>query len=234
MDEDSTQQPDRPGRRPYRLSGMALCAALLVAGCGDSPWAGVTELVAAPAPAPAPASLNGPGLRLAIDGRSRGIAELVQELGERRLWRTPSGLVVATDGARVVATAGLPQVLVATRVDGPDPLVDPQALLDRTAVARRLVDLMRPSRDPASMRFGIAVECRLSAREAPAEQALLVEERCRAGGSQSFVNRFWVDPSSNTIYRSEQWVGVGASLLSVEPVVPEALTVPTAAFSPAN
>jgi len=211
-----------------------LGAALLVAGCGDSPWAGVAELVAAPAPVTVTAPLDGPGLRLAIDGRSRGIAALVQELGERRLWRTPSGLVVATDGARVVATSGLSQVLVATRVDGPDPLVDPQALLDRPAVARRLVDLMRPNRDPASMRFGIAVECRLTARDAPEEQALLVEERCRAAGSPSFVNRFWVDPSSNAIYRSEQWVGVGASLLSVEPLLPEAMTVPTAGVIRAN
>ena len=38
------------------------------------------------------------------------------------------GLSVA-DGARVVATSGLPEVLAATRFDGPDPLANPAALL---------------------------------------------------------------------------------------------------------
>lgn len=222
------------GDSPRPLRVTALAGALLLGGCGDSPWAGVTELVSRPAPISNALPLNGPGLRLGVDGRSRGVAELVQELGERRLWRTAGGLVVATDGARVVATSGLSQVLVATRIDGPDPLVDPAALVDRPAAARRLVDLMRADRDPAGMRFGIAVECRLAGRMAPEEQALVVDEQCRAGGGPRFVNRFWVDPGSNTVYRSEQWVGVGASLLSVEPVVPDVLTVPTAGFSPAN
>lgn len=168
---------------------------------------------------------SGPGLQLTLDGRNRGVAELLQEVGERRMWRTANGLVVATDGARVVATAGLPQVLAGTRMDGPDPLADPAALLERPASTRRLVDLMAASRDPASMRFGVPVECRISARAVPEQQALLVEERCRAPGTLGFTNRFWVDAGSNAVYRSEQWVGPGL-LLGVAPIGPDAVADP--------
>ena len=41
---------------------------------------------------------EGRTLRLTYNGRARHAA-LLQELGERRLWRTGSGMVVATDGA---------------------------------------------------------------------------------------------------------------------------------------
>ena len=38
-------------------------------------------------------------------GSRHAVAVLVEENGERRLWRSPDGLVVATDGARVTATS---------------------------------------------------------------------------------------------------------------------------------
>jgi hypothetical protein len=69
---------------------------------------------------------DGPQLvRLAL-GRREASATLIQEQGQRRLWRAPGGVVVSTDGARIVATAGLPQMVMATRFDGPDPLEDPR------------------------------------------------------------------------------------------------------------
>jgi hypothetical protein len=156
-------------------------------------------------------------LRLTLRGRVRHAA-LLQELGERRLWRTASGLVVATDGARVVATSGLPEVLAATRFEGPDPLADPAALLDHPAEARRLVDLMRASREPGGMRFGVAVDCRLRAAPVAGEEGLLlVEERCRAGGGGGrFTNRFWAEAGSGAVLRAEQWIGPGVPPLGVE------------------
>ena len=45
-------------------------------------------------------------------GTRRVVAAMIEENGERRLWRSPDGLVVATDGARVVATAGVRPYLV--------------------------------------------------------------------------------------------------------------------------
>ena len=156
-----------------------------------------------------------PSLSLSV-GRRRVVATLIEQNGERRMWRSPDGTVVATDGVRVVATAGLPVWLAATRLDGPDPLEDPTALAGRPATARRSVDLMRPGREPADMRFGVSLECRLGAVRTA--EALLVTERC--GGGASFTNRYWAEPETGSIWRSEQWVGGDA------PMVVEVLTPP--------
>lgn len=153
----------------------------------------------------------------------RAVAQLAQQSGENRLWRSPGGMAVATDGARVVATAGLRDWLAATRLDGPDPLDEPLLLLGREATLRRQVDLMRSDRSPEGMRFGISLNCRLRGSltdEAEGPQALLIQERCRGGG-QSFVNRFWADPDNGGIYRSEQWIGP-AGPLWVEVINPPA------------
>jgi hypothetical protein len=154
-----------------------------------------------------------PALQLRWPSR-QAVALLVQQSGENRLWRSPGGMVVAMAGARVVATAGLRDLLAATRMGGPDPLDEPLELLGREAVVSRQVDLMRSDRAPESMRFGVSLNCRLrgsltDAAEGP--QALLIQERCRGGG-ESFTNRFWADPDSGGVYRSEQWIGPGGPL----------------------
>src|SRR3954447_8648948 len=98
----------------------ALLLALLLAGCGDSLWAG---LLAGPSRgAPADIEPSGPALRLLLGGRA-SYAALVQETGERRLWRTAGNQVVETDGGRVVATAGFGEMLAAgpLRARGPPP-----------------------------------------------------------------------------------------------------------------
>ncbi len=175
---------------------------LLLAGC------------AARVPADAqfgPPEVDGPALSLTLGGRPQ-VALLMQQNGEQRLWRTRSGIVVATDGARVVATAGLSVWVVATRFDGPDPLDAPLALVGRLASVRRLVDLMTPDRNPASMRFGVSLECTLTGRDDGS--VLLVEEGCTGSGF-NFTNRFWGDPQTGGIYRSEQWVGREAGPLGV-------------------
>ncbi|WP_431283343.1 YjbF family lipoprotein [Humitalea sp. 24SJ18S-53] len=179
-----------------------LAALLLLAGC------------AAPVPADdrfGPPEVDGPALSLAVGSRP-AVALLLQQNGESRLWRTRDGVVVATDGARVVATAGLAVWVAATRFDGPDPLDEPLALVGRLASSRRLVDLMTPDRDPASMRFGVSLECTLRGRIDG--DVLLVEEGCNGSGF-NFTNRFWGDPQTGGIYRSEQWVGREAGLLGI-------------------
>ncbi|MCO6414740.1 YjbF family lipoprotein [Siccirubricoccus sp. KC 17139] len=150
-------------------------------------------------------------------GRRAHHAILLQELGTRRLWRTASGIVIATDGGRVVATSGLRDMLVATRFDGPDPLDSPGALLGPAVQARRMIDLMRPDRNPEGMRFGISVECRLQGR--PTEEnpeVLLVTERCRAPGEGRFTNRYWVTAADGQVLRAEQWVGADVPTLALE------------------
>ena len=208
--------------RVWPLLLLSLCA------CGDTPlrsaWADLSRQLPAGNPLPAEASeagtdAAGPGLQLRI-GRRTAQATLLSEQGERRLWRAGAGVVVATDGGRVVATSGLREVLVATRFDGPDPLANPAELLDRPAEARRLVDLMRSDRQPEGMRFGIAVRCRLSASPLAEDGAavLVVEERCRAGtaGGGAHTNRFWADAATGAVLRAEQWVGPGMPPMLVD------------------
>jgi Group 4 capsule polysaccharide lipoprotein gfcB, YjbF len=207
--------------RVWPLLLLSLCA------CGDTPlrsaWADLSRRLPADNPLPAEASEGGTdagpaALQLRI-GRRTAQATLLSEQGERRLWRAGAGVVVATDGGRVVATSGLREVLVATRFDGPDPLANPAELLDRPAEARRLVDLMRSDRQPEGMRFGIALRCRLSASPLAEDGAVLVvEERCRAGsaGGGAHTNRFWADAATGTVLRAEQWVGPGMPPMLVD------------------
>lgn len=190
--------------------------ALALAGCGDTPAGEALRDSLMPPPIQAAALPAGPAL-LVSGGRWPTAFALVQDAGGRRLWRAEGGIALATDGARIVATAGLGQMLVATRFEGPDPLEDPRALLGRSAAARRTVDLQGAARDPASMRFGLLLECRLDGR---AEAGfVLVTERC-AGAAGGFTNRFWAAPATGAVQRSEQWVGDEVPTLAVEAIGP--------------
>ena len=162
-----------------------------------------------------------PALALSLGDR-RGVATLMQEEGERRLWRTPGGVAVATDGARVVATAGLRQVLAATRFDGIDLLARLPELGEGQWRATRVVDLMRSASDPTRMRFGVRLDCRLTVAPAPVEDTLLVTETCRGGAN--FTSRFWADARSYAVFRSEQWVGDDLPPLVVEVIATRAPT----------
>ena len=154
-----------------------------------------------------------PALRLRLGSR-HGVATLLQEEGERRLWRTPGGVAIATDGARVVATAGLRQVLAATRFDGTDLLARLPELGEGQWRATRVVDLMRSASDPTRMRFGVRLDCRLTVAPAGVEDTLLVTETCRGGAS--FTSQFWADAGSYAVFRSEQWIGDDLPPLVVE------------------
>ena len=153
-------------------------------------------------------------------GSRQGVALLLQEEGERRLWRTPGGVAVATEGARVVATAGLRQVLAATRFDGTDLLARLPELGEGQWRATRVVDLMRSASDPTRMRFGVRLDCRLTVAPAEVEETLLVTESCRGGAT--FISRFWADARSYAVFRSEQWVGDDLPPLVVEVIATRA------------
>jgi hypothetical protein len=123
---------------------------------------------------------------------------------------------VATEGGRVTATAGLRQMLAATRFEGPDPLANPAALLDHPAEARRLVDLMDANRAPEGMHFGVALRCRLRAGPTTDAAVLLVRENCRTAGSPGFTNQFWVEAEGGAVVRAEQWIGPRVPRLTLE------------------
>lgn len=195
---------------------VAPILALLLSACGDTPVAealrGVLPSAEAPNPPAAPPSPDGPGLRLAGPRQSIGFT-LAQQTGNRRLWRADGGIAVATEGPRITATAGLGQMLTATRQEGPEPLDDVLALMGNPGSTRRTVDLAGASREPATMRFGLVIECRLTASRRLGE--ILVREECTSPAG-AFVNRFWADPETGAVLRSEQWVGNEAPAVTME------------------
>jgi hypothetical protein len=190
-----------------RIGALLLLA--LPAGCGDTPAAQALRRVQ---PAPVVVQVQGPALVLLAPRRA--VLQQVSGAGPRRLWRgIEASIAIATEGARVVGTAGFRQIVMATRFEGADPLDDPRALVGREAFARRSVDLAGEDRDPAGMRFGVQLECALRGREEA--EWIVVEERCTGGGA-GFTNRFWVDPVAAAVLRSEQWAGDETGLLTVE------------------
>ena len=184
---------------------------VLLAACAGGPPPPAARPVAQPLPPPR----SGPAEpALLVESRgARTLFRLIQQNGEQRLWRSEGGAVLATSGARVVASAAGDVWLAATRFDGPDPLEDPASLLGRRGEARRVVDLSSPGRSPEAMRFGVVVECRLTAAPVIEEgrNAILVTEEC-IGTGQGFPNRFWADARDGRIIRSEQWAGGSAPL----------------------
>ncbi|WP_043339642.1 YjbF family lipoprotein [Belnapia moabensis] len=205
-----------PGMRAWPLLLpllLAACGDTLFARYADTAWTEAVERVATPLEdLPEP---DGPALRLWIRGRPTA-AVLLQEIGERRIWRTAAGQVVATEGGRVTATAGFRHYVAATHFDGPDPLASPAELLDRTASARRLVDLKDPDGEPEGMRFGLALDCRLRAEATEDAEILLVRERCRSRGRFGFTNLFWVEATGGAVVRAEQWIGPSMPMLVME------------------
>ena len=188
-----------------------IAALLLLSACGQPPAGEGLRLAARPAPQIAEAEPPGPSLLL--EGPRRVVLVPVSGNGARQVWRGPGQVALATDGARVVGTAGLGQMVMATRLDDPDPLEDARALVGRDARARRTIDLAGADRDPASMRFGLMVECALRGR---AEAGwIVVEERC-GGDVAAFTNRFWADPATGIVWRSEQWAGDAVPMLRLQ------------------
>lgn len=187
----------------------ALLLLLPLAGCGGLP--SLSRREAAPPEALPPPGL--PALRITL-GPRRALLTLAQRSGERRIWRG-EGIAIATEGARITGTAGLGQLFSLVRTEGADPLAgDARALQAGEARLRRLFDLAPEDRDPAGMRFGLSVECRLSATRGP--EVVEVEERC-AGSGLAFTNRFRLDPADGSVLRAEQWVGDAVPPLVTEP-----------------
>jgi len=187
-----------------KLPGLILSLLpLLLAGCGDTPTADALRAFRAAPPTEA-ASVEGPALLLLAPRRA--VLQPVSGAGQRRLWRGDGGIAVATEGARIVGTAGFAQMVMGTRFEGPDPLDDPRALVGRDARMRRTVDLATSDRDPSSMRFGVVLDCALTGIEQG--DWILVEERCPGG----VTNRFWADAETGVVWRSEQWAGDGVVL----------------------
>lgn len=186
---------------------LPVLALLGLSGCGDTPVGAVLRGDSAAVQATAPMAIapvaSGPALRV-TGARRPFLFTLVQDSGDRRLWRAEGGAALATEGPRITAIAGLGPGLAATRLDQPDPLADPAALLGRSATTRRSIDLRGAEGEAAGLRFGVALSCRLTA---VAQGAWLVVTEACTGPGIAFENRFEAEAATGEVRRSRQWVG---------------------------
>ena len=195
---------------------------MMLGGCGVLGGAGLTssapqgQLVAPDALAP----LAVPPARRALWaelGQDAGVARPVREEGPRRFWRMDEGLVFVTEGARVVATAGLPTMLLASTPIGDDPLRRASPLGPAPVRLAHSFDFAGAEGRPEQMRFGQVVQCRIEAEE-PAIGGLIERvEFCEGAGA--FTNRFWFRAADRVLIRSEQWIGRDVPPLRLEVAV---------------
>jgi hypothetical protein len=204
------------------MKAASLLLALMLGGCGVLGGAGLT----APAPqgqlvppeALAPLAAPPPGRALWAEiGEDAGPARPVREEGPRRFWRMDQGFVFVTEGARVVATAGLPTMLLASAPIGDDPLRRAAPLGPAPIRLAHGFDLSGAEGRPEQMRFGQVVQCRIEAEE-PAIGGLIERvEICE--GAAFFTNRFWFRAADRVLIRSEQWIGRDVPPLRLEVAV---------------
>ena len=150
-------------------------------------------------------------------GQDAGPARPVREEGPRRFWRMDEGFVFVTEGARVVATAGLPTMLLASTPIGQDPLRRAAPLGPAPVRLSHSLDLASANGRPEQMRFGQVVQCRIEAEEAAIGGVIERIEICE--GAAFFTNRFWFRAADRVLIRSEQWIGRDVPPLRLEVAV---------------
>lgn len=205
------------------MKAASLSLALMLGGCGAFGGAGLIgshppagqmvppeQLAALAAPPPARALW-------AELGQDAGPARPVREEGPRRFWRTDQGFVFVTEGARVVATAGLPTMLLASAPIGEDPLRQAAPLGPAPFRLAHSFDLSGAEGRPEQMRFGQVVQCRIEAEEPAIGGVIERVEICE--GAAFFTNRFWFRAADRLLIRSEQWIGRGLPPLRLEVAV---------------
>jgi hypothetical protein len=195
---------------------------MMLGGCGLLGGAGLTspapqgQLVPPEALAPLVAPPAGRALWAEL-GEDAGLARPVRQEGPRRFWRTDQGLVFVTEGARVVATAGLPSLLLANTPIGDDPLRRTAPLGPAPVRLAHSLDFAGAEGRPEQMRFGQLVQCRIEP-EGPAIGGVIERvEICE--GAAFFTNRFWFRAADRVLIRSEQWIGRDLPPLRLEVAV---------------
>ena len=195
---------------------------MMLGGCGVLGGAGLTS------PAPqgqlvppevlAPLAAPPPGRALWAEiGEDAGLARPVRQEGARRFWRMDEGLVFVTEGARVVATAGLPVMLLASSAIGHDSLRSVAKPGPGPVRLAHSLDMAGADGRPEQMRFGQVVQCRMEAEEPAIGGVIERVEICE--GAAVFSNHFWFRAADGVLIRSEQWIGRGLPPLRLEVAV---------------
>jgi hypothetical protein len=200
----------------------ALFFTMMLGGCGVLGGAGLTspapqgQLVPPEVLAPLAAPPAGRALWAEL-GEDAGLARPVRQEGSRRFWRTDQGLVFVTEGARVVATAGLPTMLLANTPIGDDPLRRTARLGPAPVRLAHSFDFAGAEGRPEQMRFGQVVQCRIEPEEPAIGGVIERVEICE--GAAVFTNRFWLRATDRVLIRSEQWIGRDVPPLRLEVAV---------------
>jgi hypothetical protein len=192
------------------------CVLLLLAGCGDSAVGGAGAAIGGSlfredrppvTRAQVEASPFAAILVQAAGGASAYVV-LHSTVGDRQTWLGADRAVLVTQRGRLVATYNLPGgQLVNTWFGPPDPLTEPPDQLDGAA-SWRIVDLQ-----PGDQ-FGVRLDCTMRVVRRGTVVILdlqydlaEVEEGCRSTDGARIVNRFWVDPRTGFVWKSDQWAG---------------------------
>jgi len=205
------------------MKAAALLWALILGGCGVLGGAGLTggsppagQMVPPEQLAPLTAPPPGRALWAELD-QDAGPARPVRAEGGRLFWRMDDGFVFVTEAARVVATAGLPTLLLASAPIGDDPLRRPAPLGPGPLRIALSLDLAGADGRPKQMRFGQMVQCRIEPEEPAIGGVIERVEICE--GAVAFTNRFWLRAADRVLIRSEQWIGRDVPLLRLEVAV---------------
>ena len=204
------------------MKPVVLLFTIILGGCGLLGGTGLTrrapqgQLVPPEALAPLAAPPAGRALWAEL-GEDAGLARPVRQEGSRRFWRTDQGLVFVTEGARIVATAGLPTMLLANTPIGDDPLRRAARLGPAPVRLAHSFDFAGAEGRPEQMRFGQVVQCRIEPEEPAIGGVIERVEICE--GAAVFTNRFWFRAADRVLIRSEQWIGRDVPPLRLEVAV---------------
>ena len=204
------------------MKSVVLLFTIILGGCGLLGGTPLTrpaprgQLVPPEVLAPLAAPSAGRALWTEL-GEDAGLARPVRQEGSRRFWRMDEGLVFVTEGARVVATAGLPSLLLANTPIGDDPLRRAAPLGPASVRLAHSFDLAGAEGRPEQMRFGQVVQCRIEPEEPAIGGVIERVEICE--GAAFFTNRFWFRAADRVLIRSEQWIGQDLPPLRLEVAV---------------
>lgn len=195
---------------------FALVFLLALAACGDSPIGrsavaiGDTLLAGDRPPVTREAADASPFAAILVkaDGGRSAYVVLHSTVSERQTWLGADRTVLVTLNGRLVATANLPGGRVVNTWFGPpDPLGGPVDSIDGAATWR-MMDLQ-----PGDI-FGYRLDCTMVVTARGPVVILdrqydlaAVEERCRGDDGAAIVNRFWLDPRTGFVWKSDQWAG---------------------------
>lgn len=152
----------------------------------------------------------------------RSILVLWESDENELLWLSADNVAIVTRFGRVVKTAGLPQEIANTSFVGIDPLFE-TARTGRPTVSQRTLDLREgntlTSIPIRSSLKNIGPE-RITIDGIEFDTVHVQEDNNAIGVSWAFTNRYWVDPTDQIVWRSEQHISQTFPTIQIDTIKP--------------